>query len=328
MELNQLEVFVCVAKNLSFSKAAEELYISQPSVSSKINSLEKALGAQLFVRNTKGVSLTKTGLEFLLHARKILSLRDQAIHSVQGDDSNAAGVIDIISSTVPAQFLLPEIIASFTERRPNIVFRVEQSDSRRVEQEMRSFYYDFGMIGTAPDGDRFSFFPVYEDEFVLALQSDALRGSDAAAPDGAQCGSGSSLLDWAPVRISPDDEAFNEFILRSPFIMRETGSGTRKEIEALLSKIGVDPQALRIPAFFPDAHGVLLAVSRGMGVSLVSKVAAKMYVQAGLVTAVEFDSPLFRRNIYLLYNRESWLSPIQQAFADHARQFYLGTVDS
>ena len=298
MEIKQLEIFVCVARNLNFSKAAEELFISQPSVSAQISSLEKYLGVQLLVRNSKEVSLTKTGLDFLAKAQKILSLRDQAIHSVSGEDRSIHSAIDIISSTIPAQYLLPEIIASFQKQWPDIVFRLDQADSHRVEQGMGGFRYDFGMVGTIPDGNRFHYYPVYDDELVLVV------------PNGVQLRSKSIREDFA------------KYILQTPFIMREAGSGTRKEIESLLSKIGIALCDLRIPAYFSDAHSILLAVSNGMGVSLISKVAAKMFVGTGLLAAVEMNNPLFQRQIYLLHNKELWLSPIQQAFADYVRQFY------
>ena len=298
MEIKQLEIFACVARNLNFSKAAEEMHISQPSVSTQISSLEKILGTQLLIRNTKEVSLTKTGRDFLIYVQKILSLRDQAIHSVNGENRNANGAIDIISSTTPAQHLLPEIITSFQKQWPNIIFRLEQADSHRVEQEMCSFRYDFGMVGTIPDDDRFNYYPVYDDELVLILPKDFRQKSKSIR------------------------ENFAEYILKTPFIMRETGSGTRKEIETLLAKIGVDLHDLRIPAYFSDTHSILLAVSCGMGMSLISKVAANMYVGAGLLKVVEMNNPLFRRQIYLLYNKELWLSPTQQAFANHARKFY------
>lgn len=300
MEIKQLETFVCVAKYLSFSKAAETMYISQPTVSSNISSLEKYLGAQLFIRNTKEVSLTKAGFDFLVYAQNILSLRDQAMRSVRGENENAKSVIDIVSSTIPAQHLLPEIIASFHRRWPNVTFRVDQTDSRQVEREMGDFHYDFGMVGTIPDITRFIHYPVYDDELVLVLPADAPQ--------------------------SPEEirEGFPEYILKAPFIMREAGSGTRAEIEVLFSKAGVDSRNLRIAAYFSDAHSILLAVSRKMGVSLVSKVAAAMYVEAGLLRAVEMGSPLFHRKIYLMHNKELWLSPVQQTFADHARRFYSG----
>lgn len=298
MEIKQFEIFVCVARNLSFSKAAETMYISQPTVSACISSLEKALGVQLLIRNTKEVSLTKAGLDFLGYAQKILSLRDQAMQSVSGEDKNVKAAVDIISSTIPAQHLLPEIIASFNKQWPNIIFRVEQADSRQVEREMSGFKYDFGVVGTVPGDDRFIHFPVYDDELVLILPKDARQSCESIRKN------------------------FADYILGAPFIMRESGSGTRAEVEALFSKIGVDSRDLCIPAYFSDAHSILLAVSRGMGVSLIPKVAAAMYVEAGLIKAVEMRSPLFRRQIYLMYNKELWLSPLQQAFADHMRQFY------
>ena len=298
MELKQLEVFACVAKNLSFSKAAEKMYISQPTVSAYISSLEKDIGVQLIVRNTKEVSLTKAGQDFLTYSQKILSLREQALNSVNGEDRNARGAIDIIASTIPAQHLLPEIIASFQKQWPNILFRVDQADSRRTEREMSSFRYDFGMVGTIPDDDRFIHYPVYDDELILVTPNN---------------------MPESPKMIQ---ENFADYLARVPFIMRESGSGTRTEIETIFSKIGVGLAAVRISAYFSDAHSILLAVSRGMGVSLVPKVAAAMYVKAGLIKAVEMNSPLFHRQIHLIYNKELWLSPLQKAFADHVRQFY------
>lgn len=297
MEIRQLEIFACLAKTLNFTKAAESMYISQPTVSSCINALEKTLNSQLLIRNTKEVSLTKAGVEFLGYAQKILSLRDQALYSMSGDRS-ANGTIDIISSTIPGQHLLPDIIASFQKQWPNIVFRVDQADSQQVELKMEGFQYDFGMVGTIPDVDRFIHYPVYDDELVLAIPNDASQD-----PKAIQAG-------------------FADYITRVPFIMREPGSGTRSEIEALLSKIGIDARNLRIPAYFSDAHGILRAVSRGIGVSLVSKAAASMYVEVGLLKIVDMNDPLFHRQIHLLYNKEIWLSPLQQDFADHARNFY------
>ncbi|MCL2201178.1 MAG: selenium metabolism-associated LysR family transcriptional regulator [Oscillospiraceae bacterium] len=300
MEIKQLEIFTSVARKLSFSKAADELYISQPTVSAQINSLEKSLGAQLLIRNTKGVSLTKTGEEFLSYAKKILSLRDQAKSCTGSKGRGATGAIDIIASTLPAQHLLPEIIASFQKEWPNIIFRVEQSDSGKVVAEMNSFKYDFGMIGTKPDGergDRFVCHTIFNDELVLVLPK------GFAAED---------LDNFSQGKLA-------QLITKTPFLMRESGSGTRTEIGDILDKSGVDIQKLHVPAYFPDAHSILAAVSKGVGISLVSKIAADMYVKAGLVKQIEMTGGLFTRQIYLIYNKELWLSPMQRAFVDYVR---------
>jgi len=298
MEIKQLEIFVCVAKNLSFSKAAKVMYISQPTVSAQISALEKSVGVGLLVRNTKGVSLTKSGEEFLKYAQKILILKDQALQNITGSSKETTGTIDIISSTIPAQHLLPGLIASYRKNWQNMVFRVEQADSERVISEIGGFKYDFGMIGTVPKNDRFIHYPIYDDEFVLVTQRDFPYSSETI------------------------QRRFSEIIKEFPFIMRETGSGTRAEIENLLLKIGVDVSELEIPAYFADTHSILLAVANGMGISLVSKVAASMYVEAGLLNAIEIKGSKFIRQIHLIYKKELWLSPAQQAFVDHVRERY------
>ena len=303
MEIKQLETFVSVAKNLSFSKAAEELYLSQSTVSVDIGSLEKSLGVQLLIRNSKEVSLTNAGFDFLAYAKKILTLREQAIHSISGEDRDTQGNVSIISSTIPAQHLLPEIIALFKKQWPNIVFRVDQLDSRRVEQVMSGFKYDFGMVGTISDYKRFVHYPVYDDELVLVVPGDTPESPEIIR------------------------ENFTKFVVQAPFIMREQGSGTRTEVEALLVKFGVDPRSLRIAAYFSDTHSILMAVSRGMGISLVSKVAASVYERTGILRIVEIDDLLFRRQIHILHNKELWLSPLQQAFFDHACSFYRSKAE-
>jgi len=298
MELRQLETFISVARHLNFSRAAEEINLSQPTISTHISALESYLGVQLLVRSTKEVSLSKAGKDFLGFAQQILTVRDQALRDVRGEDFNARGSIDIISSTIPAQHLLPDIIASFQKQRPNIIFRIEQTDSRQVEQGMNGFRYDFGFVGTVPDSNRFIHYPICEDELVLIIPNDAAQSPESIC------------------------EGFSDYIRNVPFIMRESGSGTRIEIESIFSKVGVELNELRISSYLPGTHSILMAVSKGMGVSLISKVAAALYADAGLLKMVEMNSSLFRRQMYVLHNKELCLSPLQQIFCDHVRNFF------
>ena len=302
MEIRQLETFICVARHLNFSRAAEEINLSQPTISTHISALESYLGVQLLVRSTKEVSLTSAGKDFLGFAQKILTVRDQALCGLRGEDFNAPGSIGIISSTIPAEHLLPEIIASFHKQRPNIIFRIEQADSRQVEQSMNSFRYDFGFVGTVPDSSRFIHYPVCDDELVLIIPNDTPQSPESIR------------------------EGFADYIRTVPFILRESGSGTRIEIENIFSKVGIDLCGLRIASYLPGAHSILMAVSKGMGVSLISKVAAALYANAGLLKVVEMNSALFHRQIHLLHNKELCLSPLQQVFCDHVRNFYKNGV--
>lgn len=298
MELKELEAFVAVVRHRSFSRASEALYFSQSTVSAHIASLENSLGAQLLVRTTKKLSLTAAGREFYTYAHNILTLRDQALQNIGRGDRDARSSIHILASTLPAQHLLPEMIAGFRQKWPNVVFHIDQADSREVLDTMTEFRYDFGFVGTAPTDRRFTHCPIYLDRMLLALPGDMTFNGDAIRRD------------------------FASFVRKHPFIMRERGSGTRAEIEALLERLGVTPSELQIPAYFSDTHSILLAVSRGLGISLVSAVSAAMHVAAGAVAAVDMHDPLFIRQIYLFYNRELRLPPVQQAFAEHVQSFY------
>ena len=116
MNLKQLEAFVRVAETKSFSAAAKKLYLTQPTVSAHIASLEKELNTCLLVRNTKGVSLSESGKELYAYAEQILEL-EQKIRTRFGLDGGASGsVLRIASSTVPSQYLLPDIMSHF--RKP------------------------------------------------------------------------------------------------------------------------------------------------------------------------------------------------------------------
>lgn len=297
MEMKQLEAFCAVARHLSFSRAAKELFLSQPTISAQIAALEQKLGVQLVARTTKEIALTPAGRDFAVYAGNILALRDRALQEF-GAATPARGTLHILSSTVPAQHLLPEVVAAFRRDHPKVVFHVDQADSRAVMEGMTGFRYDFGFVGTAPADPRFVHHPVYLDKLVLAL------------PQG---------LRAEPDAIRRDVAAF----LRShPILMREQGSGTRYETENLFAKLGITPQGLDVAAYFADTHSILQAVAQGLGIALVSKVSAALHIDAGLIAAVEVNSDLFARQIHLLYRRELTLSPLQQAFADFVRGFY------
>lgn len=145
MDLKQLEAFVYVAKLNSFSKAADTIYLSQPTISSHINALEKELGTQLLIRSTKEVYPTKSGLDFFVYAQNMLALRDEAIHSVAQGGSSIRGEISLLASSVPAQYLLPSLIAVFQKSYPDILFKVRQSDSEQVGKMLSNCIYDFGI---------------------------------------------------------------------------------------------------------------------------------------------------------------------------------------
>ena len=301
MELKQLEVFVYVVKLNSFSKAADTIFLSQPTISAHISSLEKELGVQLLIRSTKKVYPTKVGTEFFVHAQNMLALRDQAIHSIREQTADSKGEIMMVASSVPAQYLLPEMIANFNKNYPKILIHVHQSDSEDVEKKLNGCHYDFGIIGTEAASSKFMQRPFYQDTLVFVYPGNMHIDRDAVYRD--------------PLA----------FLKSHPFVMREVGSGTLKELEKYLMKINGSINDLKSACYFSNTHGVMNAVANGMGISFVSKAAAARYVEMGLVHTIEIESNFFHRWFSLLWKKEMILSPLQNLFQSFILKYYNET---
>ena len=119
MNLKQLEAFVQIADNGSFSKAAKDLFLTQPTISAHISALEKELNTRLFVRNTKEVRLSDSGTVLFDYAKQMVVLQKKIEDSFAVREENAQQCITIAASTIPAQYLLPGILANFNEKYPN-----------------------------------------------------------------------------------------------------------------------------------------------------------------------------------------------------------------
>ena len=132
MDFRQLEAYITVYELKNFSKAAEKMFLSQPSVSAYINALEKELQTQLIFRSTKEFQPTKAGMLFYQYARDILSLRDNSLHSIRNITDSNTGNIDILASSVPSQYILPELLGDFHKLYPNVTFNLTQADSMKV----------------------------------------------------------------------------------------------------------------------------------------------------------------------------------------------------
>ena len=148
MNLKQLEAFVKVAEENSFSKAAKELYLTQPTISAHITSLEKEFNVRLFIRNTKEVNLSDDGKLLYQYAKRMVEIEHE-IESVFGQrDLEESHCITIAASTIPAQYLLPKILLKFNEKYPNEQFNLIESDSAGVIEMVIAHKVDVGFTGT------------------------------------------------------------------------------------------------------------------------------------------------------------------------------------
>lgn len=287
MDFKQLSTFVTVAKCRNFTRAAEKLFISQPTVSAHISALESELKCTLFVRTTKAIEITQEGMELFECAERILRLRDDLMERLSG---KANRVIHIGASTTPSAYILPEILPKYRRLHPDVHFTVHQNDSRGVIKDISNGNIDLGIVGAMNNDKNLVFHAIRRDRLVLITPADK------------------HFL--AMKRVS---DPIGEILSSSPLIMRERGSGTRECAEAFLESSGIAEKDLNIIAAFNDQESINKMVAGGLGVAIVSEMAVgDPQANGKLLTFPLPDSAT--RNIYLAYKNEPNPSPDTSSF--------------
>lgn len=300
MNLKQLEAFARVAEAKSFSEAAKILYLTQPTVSAHVASLEKELGVCLLMRSTKEVSLTEEGEILYDYAMQMLEL-EQQIRERFGSRKKEGAVLRIAASTIPSQYLLPEIMVRFRERYPGVRLRVMETDSAGAVEQILSRRADIGFAGTVLEEKQCVYIPFYQDELVVIIPGEGLEGPESAAETAA----------W---------------IRRMPIILREEGSGTRKEAQRLLRQMGIELSELNIVASIQNQETIKRSVRNGMGISILSRLAAEDEIRSGVLRAVPLGETGGKRNINLVFDRRSLHSTEAEKLIDLVKEMYPDNV--
>ena len=298
MDIRQLESFVKVVENNSFSKAGEQLHLTQPTISSHITALEHDLNINLIVRTTRETYPSEAGKLLYSYAKQILALRDEAMSAMETFSLEMKGTITVAASTIPGQYYLPKMIQSFHQLYPDIKFDLRMLDSAEVVEQVMAHNVEVGFTGTTANASKCLFREFANDRLVVITPNE---------PRFRQY-----LSTGFPVR-----ELMNE-----TFISREEGSGTRKETELFLREMGITPETLRIAAEVRSTESVKQLVSEGMGVAVLSRSACEDYCHFEKVLAFNFSNVSLRRKLYLVKHKTSILSPIAQVFYDFAKTFY------
>ncbi|MEA4921558.1 MAG: selenium metabolism-associated LysR family transcriptional regulator [Clostridiaceae bacterium] len=297
MHFKQLEVFVNVVKLKSFSKAAEAVYISQPTVSAHINALEDELDTKLIVRSTKEVYPSKAGRIFYQYALEMLNLRDTAFMEVKSYSTQVKGTLEIAASTVPSQYLLPKAMQSMLEKYPQLLLSIKQYDSVEVVHRIIDMDAEIGITGAIFEKSGCVFEPIAQDRLVIITPN---------TPEYSALGG----------KITP------EIIKSSKFVSREYGSGTRKESEAFLRGIGIDPQSLKISVQLETTESVIQTVKNNLGIAIVSKYACEDCLTSGSILAFDYESPALTRSFYVVYRKNRPLSPAAVAFIKDIKETF------
>ena len=298
MNLKQLEAFVRVAETKSFSTAAKMLFLTQPTVSAHIASLERELNTCLLIRNTKGVALSEAGKELYAYAEQMLEL-EQKIRERFGLTGRQSGsVLRIAASTIPSQYLLPDIMARFRKEYPEEQLKLFETDSSGVVEMILSHKADVGFTGTVLERGSCTYIPFYQDELViLTPAAERYRARKYA-----------DIASWIP---------------EEPVILREEGSGTRKEALRLLAQTGIDITRLNVAAMMENQETIKRSVSSGMGISILSKLAAREEIDSGKLLAFPLGETGGKRDINVVYDAGYPSLPAADKFIKTVKQMYL-----
>jgi len=291
INLKQLEAFVTTAEYASFTKAAEALYLTQSTVSAHINALEQVLQVRLIQRGARRrVQLTKAGKEAYAMAKEILT-RCQTLENLGSSVEQCQ--LAVGASSVPAQYLLPDLMSGFLEKNPDSRYVLQRGDSDRIHQLLKREDVRIGFVGAALDRENYHYHVVTGDRLVLiAANNETYRKLKRSGATGRQ-------------------------LLHEPMILREESSGTRKAMEAYLNHCDIPLRSLDLVAQIDNTEAIKSSVSRGIGVSVVSELTVREEVEAGKLLSFDLDYGGVYRNIYLTWSKNAILSSVEKKFVDY-----------
>lgn len=245
LENFRLKVFRAVTEQLSFRKAGEVLYLTQPAVTLQIKTLEEELGLQLFERRASGVSLTDAGSLLLGYAGQLHALAAEAENQLANLKGGASGELCLGASTTIAQYVLPPLLAGFARHYPAIQLQVLSDNSEQISEGVSTGRFGLGLIEGPLLRRDLKLERWFDDEILLVV------------PAGHE---------WANLaQIDPKQ------LSKVPLVMRERGSGSRHVVEQGIQKSGVRLGSLRIAMELDSTEAILSCVEEGLGVGFVSQ---------------------------------------------------------
>ncbi|MEG2338927.1 MAG: selenium metabolism-associated LysR family transcriptional regulator, partial [Clostridium sp.] len=254
MDFKQIEAFVNVAKYKSFSKAADAIYLSQPTISAHIASLEQELAITLFDRNGKDIRLTHGGSLFLEYAINLINIRNTAITNLADYNNKIAGKLTVASSTAPCRFILPKLVSTFRKSHGDVTFDIKEESTKNVVDMIIGGESEIGIVGEVIKDARLKYTKISDDNLVLVSNCDSL-----------------------PSDLELDD------LYSEVFVLREKGSATRSTFESALEANGHTPNKLKVLAEVSSLEAVIQFVKNGTGISVVSELACEDYIASGLI---------------------------------------------
>lgn len=296
MEFKQLQSFVEVVNHQSFTKAAEKTFVSQPTISAHIGQLEEELGKRLILRTTKNIELTPMGKEVYDYAVKILNMRDRLLESCSPKSQK---IIHIGASTIPSAYILPSLLPEYGELSSDTYFSIHQSDSQGIVDGLKEGLFDIGMVGMQVDDEKIACTPFCQDHMLLITP-----------------------VNEHYLQLAQNKDYDIKSLLKEPIIMRESGSGSKKTADLFLERLGITEENIHIVARVNDQEAIKNMVAGGLGVSIISEMAAKNFLAEKRILAFPIDSKNSNRLLYIIYRKNYILPDYVQNFLKFIQSKY------
>lgn len=295
MDFRQLESFISIAKNKSFSKAAKELYLTQPTLSNHMQNLEKELGSSLLNRTNREISLTRAGEIFYDYAEKILSLKDHAQYNLGEFAGKIEGTLTINASTIPEQYILPELLMAFNKTYPDVTYKINHLDSFEIIESIKQCKIPYGFTGSFFKDSSLEYLSIMNDELVLIAPLDFKHESQTI-----------TLVD----------------ILKIPLVIREEGSGTRNLLTKELKKHKINIYDLSIKALAENTQTIKSLVQTGFCCSIISAKAIENELNLGLIKKYSISDLNLSRSFYFVYPKDRISSTLENDFIEFISSKY------
>ncbi len=289
LSIRQLEVFVALLDQRSFTKAARFLGLSQSTVSGHMADLERRLGLRLVSRSRSGVEPTAAGQALLPPARQVLHAERSARMAVAELTGLLSGSLVIGGSTIPADYVIPALLGRFHDEHPGIRLLMRAGDTQEIVDLVAAGEVDVGLVGAPPLAKGLSAFAYGEDRLVLVVHPGHAFAKRKSV----------TLRDVAGERI----------------VGREEGSGTQRTILEALATAGLD-EDLHVACRVGSTSAVKASVRSGLGLSFVSELAIQDELKAGTLAAVSVKGFSVKRSFHVVHSKPEEMSPAARSFLE------------
>lgn len=274
----------------SFTKAAEMVHLSQPTLTEHIKSLEDYFECKLLDRRDRTITATQAGVLLYKYTKKIMLLKKEIEENLKRYKGRMEGTLELGASTIPGEYILPSLLKDFRDDYPGIIVNLNISDTKEIISNLLDDKIEIGIVGAKIENAKLSYHKFLEDELVLISPLS---------------------LSWYDIEsIEPEE------LIDIPFIAREKGSGTWIMIEKKLKYFGIDVSNFSIVAVMGSTLSVIQGVRNGVGLSIVSRRAANSMSNNNDFKIIEIKGIDMKRDFFIVTRNGKALSPISETFLD------------